>query len=201
MQGKQLSPSVVQGTTRRSARRLRLEYSQCPANDPAVDLLRPGDRTEQLSLARRNEMLRFRYRLCLQAAYFVPPTVFVDVPTDAPVWREEIFGARERTNAHWSPPLFGIRTNGERRGHSRRDALRSRRVGYPMQKPRRAGAVSTPEYHRGTGGAVSTPEYLRGTGRAVSTPEYRRGAGGAVSTPEYRERRAGAVRACVRDRV
>ena len=41
----------------------------------------------------------------LQAAYFVPPTVFVDVPTDAPVWREEIFGARERTNAHWSPPL------------------------------------------------------------------------------------------------
>jgi hypothetical protein len=54
----------------------------------------------ELRLACRNGPL-FPGRGCLQAAYFVPPTVFVDVLTDrdAPVWREEIFGARERTSA------------------------------------------------------------------------------------------------------
>jgi hypothetical protein len=44
------------------------------------------------------------YPVRTQAAYFVPPTVFVDVPTDAPVWREEIFGARERTSALGARP-------------------------------------------------------------------------------------------------
>jgi hypothetical protein len=78
-----------------------MEYSQYPANDPAVDLLRPGDRKHLLHGAAAPRMPKrsvLPYRLCFQAAYFVPPTVFVDVPTDAPVWREEIFGARERTH-------------------------------------------------------------------------------------------------------
>jgi hypothetical protein len=60
-----------------------MEYSQYPANDPAVDLLGPGDRTEQLRLACRNGPV-VPSRFYLQAAYFVPPTGTREYPVSTP---------------------------------------------------------------------------------------------------------------------
>jgi hypothetical protein len=62
------------GPVSRRATNLWMEYSQYPANDPAVDRLRPGYRTEQLRLACRNGPVVVPGRFYFQAAYFVPPT-------------------------------------------------------------------------------------------------------------------------------